>query len=80
VARRMTRNAMLSDQTWGLANGRWSELDLAEKPSPRGSPAMTFHAARGRIVLYGGFAANRSDLDDTWEWDGSRWQCIVNCE
>lgn len=70
----------LSDQTWRLANGRWSELDLDEIPSPRGSPAMSYDPARKRIVLYGGFASNRSDLDDTWEWDGSEWHCLINCK
>ena len=70
----------LSDQTWRLANGRWSELNLAEKPSPRGSPAMNYDPARQRIVLYGGFASDRSDLEDTWEWDGSQWHCVLNCK
>jgi hypothetical protein len=70
----------LSDKTWKLANGRWSELSLEHHPSERGSPAMVYDPGRERIVLYGGFGADRSDLDDTWEWDGSQWQCILNCE
>ena len=70
----------LSDKTWKLSNGAWSALDLAEHPSPRGSPGMIYDPGRKRIVLYGGFASNRSELNDTWEWDGSQWQCIVNCE
>jgi hypothetical protein len=40
---------------------------------------MSYDPARQRIVLYGGFASDSRDLDDTWEWDGNRWQCIVNC-
>jgi hypothetical protein len=69
----------LSDKTWKLANGRWSELTLDTHPSERGSPAMMFDPQRGRIILYGGFASDRSDLGDTWEWDGNQWQCIHNC-
>lgn len=70
----------LTDSTWKLANGSWSELTLDDHPSARGSPAMTYDPARKRIVLYGGFASNRSDLHDTWEWDGSQWLCLLNCE
>ena len=70
----------LSDKTWRLTNGRWSEVTLEDHPSTRGSPAMTYDPQRKRIVLYGGFASDRSDLNDTWEWNGSQWQCMVNCE
>jgi hypothetical protein len=69
----------LSDKTWKLTNGAWSELSLEDHPSKRGSPAMVYDPGRNRIVFYGGFASNRNELDDTWEWDGSRWHCIVNC-
>jgi hypothetical protein len=70
----------LSDETWMLINGAWSELSLEEQPSRRGSPATAYDPYRHRVVLYGGFASDRSDLNDTWEWDGSQWQCMVNCE
>ena len=69
----------LSDQTWKLADGVWTSLNLEDHPSARGSPAMVYDPGRDRIVLYGGFASNRNDLDDIWEWDGSRWHCVVNC-
>jgi hypothetical protein len=70
----------LSDKTWKLANGAWSELSLENHPSTRGSPAMVYDPGRKHIVLYGGFAPDRSELNDTWEWDGSQWNCLVNCE
>ena len=69
----------LSDKTWKLTNGAWSELSLESHPSTRGSPAMTYDPQRKKIVLYGGFASDQSDFSDTWEWDGSQWQCIVSC-
>lgn len=69
----------LSDKTWKLINGAWSEVSLENHPSQRGSSAMVYDPVRKRMVLYGGFAPNRSDLNDTWEWDGSEWQCMVNC-
>ncbi|HEX5941455.1 MAG TPA: hypothetical protein VFY66_04220 [Anaerolineales bacterium] len=70
----------LSDKTWKLANGAWSELSLADHPSTRGSPAMVYDATRKQIVLYGGFASDRSELNDTWEWNGTQWQCVHNCQ
>jgi len=70
----------LSDATWKLTNGAWSELTLEAHPSKRGSPAMAYDPGRKRIILYGGFGADRKDLNDTWEWDGSQWHCIAHCD
>lgn len=70
----------LTDKTWRLTNGSWSELNLETHPSKRGSPAMAYDRGRKRIVLYGGFASNRADLNDTWEWDGRQWICVLNCQ
>ena len=69
----------LSDKTWKLSNGAWSEQNLEDHPSTRGSPGMVYDPGRKRIVLYGGFAPDRSELNDTWEWDGSQWQCVDTC-
>lgn len=69
----------LTDKTWVLTGGRWRELSSATFPSTRGSPAMGYDPVRKRVVLYGGFQASRNKLDDTWEWDGQGWNCLVNC-
>ena len=39
--------------------------------SPRLGHAMTYDAARGMVVLFGGDDDLRND--ETWEWDGSDW-------
>jgi hypothetical protein len=70
----------LTDKTWVLRDGRWSELSPTNSPSKRGSPTIGYDPVRKRIVLYGGFGSNRNDLDDTWEWDGQGWNCLVNCK
>jgi hypothetical protein len=72
--------ASLTDKTWVLTGGRWQELHPTNSPSKRGSPAMGFDPVRKRIVMYGGFDAGRNNLDDTWEWDGKQWVCLVNCK
>jgi hypothetical protein len=37
---------------------------------------MAYDAARERVVLFGGrsMCVNAMALDDTWEWDGRRWE------
>lgn len=70
----------LIDKTWILSGGSWRELTPDNSPSKRGGPAMGYDPMRKRIVLYGGFDSSRHNLDDTWEWDGQNWICLVNCK
>lgn len=49
----------------------WVEY-TGPKPPPRGTPHMTYDAARQEVVMFGG-VANDGMLDDTWVWDGSGW-------
>ncbi|MBL8737234.1 MAG: hypothetical protein JNL12_12460 [Planctomycetes bacterium] len=46
-------------------------------PSARAYPAMAYDSARQRTVLFGGrsgsYPMNWTDLDETWEWDGTAW-------
>jgi len=41
-------------------------------PSPRSGFAMTFDAARGQVILFGGMSRS-APMNDTWEWDGELW-------
>ncbi len=70
----------LTNKTWVLSGGNWREISPASSPSRRGASAMGYDPVRKRIVLYGGFDSSRKDLDDTWEWDGQGWACLVNCK
>ena len=70
----------LTDQMWVLRDGRWSELRPTDAPSARGGPAMGYDPVRKRVVLYGGFDSSRNNLNDTWEWDGKTWTCMMNCD
>jgi hypothetical protein len=69
----------LTAETWLLADGTWTELDV-DAPTPRGSPALGFDAGRNVWVLYGGFSADGGELDDTWEFDGQAWRCADGCD
>lgn len=44
-------------------------------PRPLYSTAADFDAARGRLVVFGGFGRGGYS-GETWEWDGSAWQQI----
>jgi hypothetical protein len=70
----------LTNKTWLLTGGKWRDVTPALSPSERGSPALGYDPLRKRIVLYGGFQADRKSLDDTWEWDGKVWNCLANCQ
>lgn len=45
-----------------------------DTPSPRNQPAIAFDSGRNRLVLFGGIAQNGEFLNDTWEWDGAKWE------
>jgi catechol 2,3-dioxygenase-like lactoylglutathione lyase family enzyme len=53
----------------------------AEAPAPSHLEAVAFDAARRRLVLFGGSRQGTdnkwADLNETWEWDGTRWHAIA---
>ncbi len=65
--------------TWEWDGVTWTKRNPSVAPSygaPSGARvhAMAYDAARGRVVLFGGWSARPSGpLADTWEWDGTDW-------
>jgi hypothetical protein len=57
----------LSD-TWEWDGATWLQRAPATSPPARSSFAMTYDAARQRVILFGG-----GGMNDTWEWDGMTW-------
>ena len=63
--------------TWVFDSAGWRAVgDSTTGPPPRAHHAMVYDAVRERVVLFGGLGADRRYLDDTWEWDGVRWQRV----
>ncbi|MCA8957643.1 MAG: hypothetical protein KDC87_16325, partial [Planctomycetes bacterium] len=62
--------------TWAWDGSTWVEVTPANGPSPRSGHAMVRDAARDRVVLFGGQAANGANLAETWEWDGATWSLV----
>jgi hypothetical protein len=55
---------------WSPATGKWTNRSSAGSgPAERSGATMVFDSKRGKFVLFGGRAANGSNLDDTWEWN-----------
>ncbi len=69
----------LTDDTWLLTDGAWQHLHPDTTPGKRGSASLGYDPSRHLVVLYGGFDATGSELDDTWLWDGRNWSCAANC-
>lgn len=63
-----TASGLVHAQSCGSVN--WSHLMPTDSPSVRVDPAMTYDAARDRIVLFGGFALTAFS-NETWEYDNT---------
>jgi hypothetical protein len=68
-----------SGRTWQWDAITWSEQINAGRPTADSGMAMTFDAAHGVVVLFGGSERNllgwppHPPLDETWTFDGTIW-------
>lgn len=70
----------LFGDTWEFDGKNWKKLDVNAPPIRR-SPAVAYDEARGKVVLFGGLSStggipreNELFLQDTWEFDGKKWE------
>jgi hypothetical protein len=64
----------LSDDTWIWNGTTWTEASAqVSGPTPRDLAALAYDASLHQLILFGGEAANGSQLDDTWAWNGQSW-------
>src|SRR5262245_29444901 len=58
------------------SNGSTPPPPAAARPEARFGHVMAFHAASGKVILFGGerSVSARARLGDTWEWDGATWR------
>ena len=67
-------NGQLLNETWEFDGTTWAQIATPSAPSARQWYGMTYDAARGTIVLYGGqIAGILFDSDETWEYAGATW-------
>ncbi len=73
------RSAPWPGDTWVLDRDAWARVATAG-PAARGRTAMAYDARRRQVVPFGGVSAPpgpnqpQTFFDDTWTWDGRRWQ------
>lgn len=63
--------------TWLWDGAAWTEVTPGSGDPPgRRRHAMAYDQARGVVVLFGGNGSVVSELDDTWEWNGTAWSDV----
>jgi len=60
-------------ELWSWDGSSWRRAPAAPAPPPRTDAALAFDPSEGRLVLFGGRAADGALLDDCWTWDGTAW-------
>jgi cysteine-rich repeat protein len=64
--------------TWDSQNVAWTQVVTATAPPPRLEAAMTYDAAHGTIVLFGGISCTDGmRFNDTWLFDGTTWTQVT---
>jgi hypothetical protein len=70
-----SNEAMLGD-TWIWDGRAWTNAGTTG-PRPRFPAVLSYDGTSRKVLLFGGHAVDQrgfSTFDDTWTWDGSRWQ------
>ncbi len=56
---------------------RWREIGgNSTVPAGRSRAGIAFDTGRDRLVVFGGTNSAGTLTDETWEWDGTRWQLV----
>ena len=68
----------LYNDTWTFQGGTWTNVTAGAgtPPSARRTAAMTYDAADGYLVLFGGRNAS-GGRSDTWEFQGGNWSSLT---
>jgi hypothetical protein len=64
------------NDTWNFSHGNWTQLHPRDAPTNRSSAGMTYDAADGYVLLFGGEGANGTVytmLNDTWTFRAGNW-------
>ena len=72
------------DDTWEWDGTSWA-LRAVVGPDPRSWHSMCFDSWAGRVTLFGGRLSTDgceewAGFDDTWQWDGTSWTRVPECD
>ena len=62
-----------ANDTWLWNATTWTEANPSTSPAARAAHAMTYDAAHGNVIMFGGFSPSTDRFGDTWLWDGTNW-------
>ncbi len=67
------------NDTWEYSGGVWKNVTATAGPAPPPMVAMgmSYDAADGYIVLFGGLTATHKTLNATWEFAGGKWTNVT---
>jgi hypothetical protein len=65
--------------TWAYANGRWTQLSPGSSPPARYAAMMTWDAADGYMLLFGGYDSSSAVIyNDTWTFVHGTWTALAS--
>lgn len=64
---------VLLGDTWEWNGATWQPQFSVHSPSPRTAHSLAFDAARGEVLLFGGYHPTSGPLSETWAWNGVDW-------
>ncbi len=64
------------NETWEYDGSNWQKKNPQISPDARAYHSLVYHAARDRVILFGGANTKGTLLNDLWEWDGFEWHRI----
>jgi len=72
------RRGLVNNITWEWDGSTWKKFQ-GEGPEGRQAFVMLYDSKRKKTILFGGIdAAGKNFTDDVWEFDGIRWEKIIN--
>lgn len=63
-----------TNDTFVRTGSTWAEASPSMRPGPRDGHVMTYDAARGEVLVFGGYdSLGQTYVGDTWVWNGTTW-------
>ena len=66
-------SGLASNDTWIWNGSDWIQQSPATVTPTRDTYSMSYDAAHGQVVMFGGTDQFGTNLSDTWIWNGSNW-------
>ena len=65
------------NDTWEYDGAYWTQVFPSTSPTARSGASMVYDSARGRILLFGGWAINAVAQNQLWAYNGTTWTLLT---